>query len=91
VNIILRARDSTEGAAAADVHRRAPARQARGNFRVLGPAFAPLARLRQEHRFQVLLKGRARRCGTRCERAGRALRQRALAGVAVDVDPVTIM
>ncbi len=28
-----------------------------GGYRVLGPAHAPLARLRNEHRFQVLLKG----------------------------------
>ena len=92
VNLILRARDSTEGAEAAEAIATRLRGQAAGNFRVLGPAFAPLARLRQEHRFQVLLKGRRK-----------AMRDAVLAalverygsvrwpGVAVDVDPVTIM
>ena len=92
VNIVLRAKDSTEGAEAADVLATRLRAQARGNFRVLGPAFAPLARLRQEHRFQVLLKGR--------RKAMRDAVREALVdrygdvrwpGVAVDVDPVTIM
>src|SRR5205814_3738864 len=58
VNVVLRSRDSTEGAAAADVIAARLRALAGGHFRVMGPAFAPLARLRQEHRFQVLLKGR---------------------------------
>ena len=66
--------------------------QAAGNFRVLGPAFAPLARLRQEHRFQVLLKGRRKAMrdavkSALVERYGSVR----WPGVAVDVDPVTIM
>ncbi|HYU41848.1 MAG TPA: primosomal protein N' [Vicinamibacteria bacterium] len=92
VNLILRARDSTEGAEAADALAARLRGQAGGNFRVLGPAFAPLARLRQEHRFQILLKGRrkAMRDAVRealVERYGRVR----WPGVAVDVDPVTIM
>src|SRR5438876_1400339 len=92
VNLILRARDSTEGAEAADAVAARLRGQAGGNFRVLGPAFAPLARLRQEHRFQILLKGRrkAMRDAVRealVERYGRVR----WPGVAVDVDPVTIM
>jgi primosomal protein N' len=59
---------------------------------VLGPAFAPLARLRQEHRFQILLKGRRKAMrdavkGALVERYGSVR----WPGVAVDVDPVTIM
>jgi primosomal protein N' (replication factor Y) len=66
--------------------------QAAGNFRVLGPAFAPLARLRQEHRFQVLLKGR-RKAMRDAVRAALVERYGSVRwpGVAVDVDPVTIM
>ena len=81
VNLILRARDSAEGAEAARAVAAARLRgQAAGNFRVLGPAFAPLARLRQEHRFQVLLKGPAQGdAGGGARGPGRALRQRALA------------
>jgi primosomal protein N' (replication factor Y) (superfamily II helicase) len=92
LNLVLRSRESTEGAEAADVvaaHLRA---HAGGNYRVLGPAFAPLARLRQEHRFQILMKGRrkAMRDAVRAaliERFGPVR----WAGVTVDVDPVTIM
>jgi len=92
VNLVLRARDSTEGAEAADAVAARLRGLAGGNFRVLGPAFAPLARLRQEHRFQILLKGRrkAMRDAVRealVERYGRVR----WPGVAVDVDPVTIM
>ena len=92
VNLVLRARDSTEGAEAADAVAARLRGQAGGNFRVLGPAFAPLARLRQEHRFQILLKGRRKAMrdavrGALVERYGSVR----WPGVAVDVDPVTIM
>ena len=92
VNVVIRSRESAEGAAAAEAIAARLRALAAGRFRVLGPAFAPLARLRQEHRFQVLLKGRrkAMRDAVRqalVERYG-AVRW---PGVAVDVDPVTIM
>src|SRR5262249_38685976 len=58
LNLVLRARDAGEGAEAAEAVAAHLRRGAAGRYRVLGPAFAPLARLRQEHRFQVLLKGR---------------------------------
>ena len=92
VNLVMRARDSSEGAAAADVvaaHLRA---HAAGRFRVLGPALAPLARLRKEHRFQILLKGR-RKAMRDAVRAALLERHGAVRwpGVTVDVDPVTIM
>ena len=63
-----------------------------GSFRVLGPAHAPIARLRQDHRFQILLKGR--RAAMR-EAVRRVLKERYAGmrwpGVAVDVDPVSVM
>jgi len=59
---------------------------------VLGPAKAPLARLRGEHRFQILLKGR--RAPMR-EAVKRTLDERygpaRWPGIAVDVDPVSVM
>jgi len=63
-----------------------------GRYRVLGPAFAPLARLRGEHRCQVLLKGprAAMRQAVRdvlSERRGGV----SWRGIAVDVDPVSLM
>src|SRR5204862_6673411 len=92
VNIVLRSRDSGEGAEAADVIAAALRARAAGNFRVLGPAFAPLARLRQEHRFQILVKGRraAMRDAVRTAMVDRYGDVR-WPGVTVDVDPVTIM
>jgi primosomal protein N' (replication factor Y) len=63
-----------------------------GRFRVLGPASAPLARIKGEHRVQILLKGN--RAGMR-EAVRRALVERhgevRWPGVAVDVDPVSVM
>jgi primosomal protein N' (replication factor Y) len=92
VNVVIRARDAQEGAQAADALARRLRQDAPGRFRVLGPAFAPLARLRQEHRFQVLLKGH--RAAMR-EAVQRALRERygttRWPGIAVDVDPMSVM
>jgi primosomal protein N' (replication factor Y) len=92
VNLVLRSRDSTEGAEAADALAATLRQRAAGQFRVLGPAFAPLARLRQEHRFQILLKGRrkAMRDAVRAAMIARYGEVR-WPGVTVDVDPMTIM
>ena len=62
------------------------------NVEVLGPAPAPLARLRNEHRFQVLLKGHR---PTMREAVREALVE-VFGGhrwpkVAVDVDPLSVM
>jgi len=65
---------------------------AHGRYRVLGPARAPLARLRQEHRFQILLKGqrKAMRDAVRKALVARYGETR-WPGVAVDVDPLSVM
>jgi primosomal protein N' (replication factor Y) len=92
LNLVLRSRDPRRGASDAEAVARRLKEWAAGHYRVLGPALAPLARLRQEHRFQILLKGQ--------RRAMREAVQRALVerygevrwpGVAVDVDPMSIM
>lgn len=62
--------------------------------RILGPAPAPLARLKGEHRFQILLKSRSRRHLR--EVADAALKSVSEAGVNLravnlEVDPVSIM
>jgi primosomal protein N' (replication factor Y) len=92
VNLVPRARDPLEGAQAAAAVATRLRGQAGENFRVLGPAFAPLARLRQEHRFQILLKGR-RKAMRDAVKAALVERYGSVRwpGVAVDVDPVTIM
>jgi primosomal protein N' (replication factor Y) len=64
------------------------------SVRVLGPAPAPLARLKGEHRFQILIKARSRRSAR--EALDRAM-ARALAtghnpkSISVEVDPVNLM
>jgi primosomal protein N' (replication factor Y) len=62
--------------------------------RILGPAPAPLARLKGEHRFQLLLKSRSRR--TLREVADAALKSVSSSGlnlrsINLEIDPVTIM
>ena len=59
---------------------------------MLGPGRAPLSRLRGEYRFQILLKGQ--RAAMR-EAVKRTLDERygssRWPGIAVDVDPVSVM
>src|SRR5262245_56487342 len=92
VNVIVRAREPRKGAQEAAAIARSLREGAGVRYRVLGPASAPLARLRQEHRFQIVLKGS--RPAMR-ESIRRALVQRygeaRWPGVAVDVDPVSVM
>jgi primosomal protein N' (replication factor Y) len=92
VNVIVRATDAAKGAVEADALARALRASAGGRYRVLGPAHAPLARLRNEHRFQILLKGHrpAMRDAVKAALVARYGPQR-WPGVAVDVDPLTVM
>jgi primosomal protein N' (replication factor Y) len=92
VNVVLRSRDAAEAAEAADALAQRLRAQAGGRYRVLGPALAPLARLRQEHRVQVLLKG-SRAAMREAVRDALVERYGALRwpGVAVDVDPLSVM
>ncbi|MGH9348300.1 MAG: replication restart helicase PriA, partial [Vicinamibacterales bacterium] len=92
VNVIVRGR--TFGAAmgdAMDLARRLEPAAASGAFTILGPAPAPLGRLRGEHRVQFFLKG-ARRAAMRDAlrivlTAMPEIRRRA----SVDVDPLTVL
>jgi primosomal protein N' (replication factor Y) (superfamily II helicase) len=92
LNIILRARDAREAAKAAETLGRKLREDAGGRYRVLGPAAAPLAKLRGEHRFQILLKGGR---GPMREAVRRALVAQygevRWPGIAVDMDPMTVM
>ena len=92
VNTVVRSRQAGEAAAVANHLARRLRERAGGRFRVLGPAQAPLARLRQEHRYQVLTKGSrpAMRDALRAalvERFGPVHWR----GVSVDVDPVSLL
>ncbi|MXZ72533.1 MAG: primosomal protein N' [Acidobacteria bacterium] len=59
--------------------------------RVLGPAVAPLARLRGQHRAQVFLKGNARPAMRQAVRAALDARPDLRRRVTVDVDPVNLL
>jgi primosomal protein N' (replication factor Y) len=60
-------------------------------LRVLGPALAPLARIKQEHRCQVVLKGPRPVIRAALRQALAADEPRGWRGLAVDVDPVSLM
>ena len=92
VNVLIRDRDFVRAGEAARVLASRLREMAEGRYRVLGPAQAPLAKLRGEHRFQVLMKGSR---GPMREAVRQALVERYGAlrwgGVSVDVDPLTVM
>ena len=92
VNLIVRSEDEGKGRDAAAALGAALRERARRGYRVLGPARAPLARLRQEHRFQILLKG-GRKAMREAVRAALVARygETRWPGVAVDVDPLTVL
>jgi len=92
LNLVVRARDAVAGAREAEALGKRLREQAASRYRVLGPGRAPLSRLRGEYRFQILLKGQ--RAAMR-EAVKRSLDERygsaRWPGVAVDVDPVSVM
>ena len=92
INTVVRSRDPAEAAEAAQDIARLLREGASGRFWILGPALAPLARLRGFHRHQVIMKGP--RAAMR-DVLSTALRERYGAtrwpGVVVDVDPVSIL
>jgi primosomal protein N' (replication factor Y) len=92
LNIIVRSSEASRARADARALADALRAAARGRFRILGPAAAPLARLHGDHRQQVVLKGprQTMRAAVRqvlVERYGEVR----WPGVAVDVDPVSLM
>jgi primosomal protein N' (replication factor Y) len=62
-----------------------------GRFMVLGPAPAPLGRLRGEHRVQFFLKGRRRSEMRRALREALAARPALRRRVTIDVDPLNVL
>ncbi len=92
VNTVVRGRSFEEAMhTATDIVRRLEPATAAGGFGVLGPAPAPLTRLRGEHRVQFFLKGTHRaamRTALRTVLSGMPeLRRR----VTVDVDPLSVL
>ena len=62
-----------------------------GGFAVLGPAPAPLTRLRGEHRVQIFLKGARREKMRQAMRAALASLPEVRRRVVVDVDPLSVL
>ncbi len=92
INIVVRARTFTgsmNDAAAVVQQLRGDADA--GGFRVLGPAPAPLARLRGEYRAQFLLKGINRTRMREALQAALARRTDLQRRVVVDVDPLSVL
>ena len=91
VNVIVRGKSydaAMEGAA--DLARRTSERSA-GGFVILGPAPAPLTRLRGEHRAQFFLKGQSRRAMRTALRSALESLPALSRRVSVDVDPVSVL
>jgi primosomal protein N' (replication factor Y) (superfamily II helicase) len=93
INTVVRAR--TFSAAmddAADIVQRLRERTGeRGDLRVLGPAPAPLGRLRGEYRAQLLIKGTNRKLMREALQAALAARPDLARRTVVDVDPVSVL
>ncbi|MBN2369065.1 MAG: primosomal protein N', partial [Vicinamibacteria bacterium] len=92
VNMIVRSTRLVEAQRAAREIAQELRKKAGRSLRVLGPAAAPLSRLREEHRWQILIKGRrsAMRDAVRSALTRRSGDMQ-WAGVIVDVDPNTLM
>ena len=90
VNAVVRGRSLTE--AMRDAGRLAgELRTAAAAFQVLGPAVAPISRLRGQHRAQIFLKGRNRRAMRSALRAALDANPDLGRRVVVDVDPVSLL
>ncbi len=92
INAIVRGR--TFAAAmddAADLAARMRQRQEHGEFRVLGPAPAPLGRLRGEYRAQLLVKSPNRRKMREALQAAIADRPELARRTTIDVDPLSVL
>jgi primosomal protein N' (replication factor Y) (superfamily II helicase) len=92
INTIVRGRTFEEAMqTATEIVRRIEPATAAAGLTVLGPAPAPLVRLRGEHRVQFLLKGTRRAEMRRALQAALAEMPQARRRVTVDVDPLTVL
>ncbi len=92
VNAVVRGRSFDEAMqAASEITRRLEAGPAAGGFSILGPAPAPLAKLRGEHRVQFFLKGSRRADMRQALRAVLAGMPEIRRRVTIDVDPLSVL
>ena len=88
VNVVVRGK--TFGEAMAGARDLADATRGKG-FALLGPAPAPLTRLRGEHRAQFFLKGSSRKAMREALQAALAAKPELARGASVDVDPLSML
>ena len=91
VNVVVRGRSfdaAMEGAA--ELARRTAERSS-GGFAILGPAPAPLTKLRGEHRAQFFLKGHSRRAMRTALRDALAALPELSRRASVDIDPLSVL
>jgi primosomal protein N' (replication factor Y) len=92
VNAVVRGRTFEDAMhTAAEVVRRLESGAAAGGFAILGPAPAPLAKLRGEHRVQFFLKGTRRAEMRQALRTVLAEMPEIRRRVTVDVDPLNVL
>ena len=89
VNAVVRG--ATEGEAMGGAADLARLLRRHAGFRVLGPAVAPMGRLRGEHRAQIFLKGTHRRAMRAALRAALDVAPELRRRVTIDVDPMTVL
>ncbi|HUU53913.1 MAG TPA: primosomal protein N' [Armatimonadota bacterium] len=92
INLIVSAEDEHDAAERAEAMAEALRRVAEGReVDVLGPAPAPLAKLRRRHRWHVMVKGRQGEAQEVVRRALAGLGEQGRGTISVDVDPVSLM
>jgi primosomal protein N' (replication factor Y) (superfamily II helicase) len=92
VNLVVRGRDARSAMSGADLlARHLRGREEADRFKVLGPAPAPVAKLRGEYRAQLFLKGSHRTAMREAVAAALAAQPDLRRRVAVDVDPVSVL
>jgi primosomal protein N' (replication factor Y) len=92
VNAVIRGRTFDEAMrTASDVVRRLEPAAGRGSFLILGPAPAPLGRLRGEHRVQFFLKGTRRAEMRNALKEVLAATPEIRRRLTVDVDPLSVL
>ena len=92
VNLVVRGRDARSALSDANtLAHQLRSREEAGRFKVLGPAPAPVAKLRGEYRAQLFLKGTHRAVMREAAEAAIAAHADLRRRVSVDVDPVSIL
>jgi primosomal protein N' (replication factor Y) len=89
VNVVVRGRSFTEAMDGA--HDLADAARGARGFAILGPAPAPLTKLRGEHRAQFFLKGTNRRVMREALQLAVSRHPRLMKRVSIDVDPLSML